>query len=43
MREAGFTLNQMRPVTYYSEDPVSLLEVDCVFRRTDYAHGSKSL
>lgn len=43
MREAGFTLNQMRPVTYYSEDPVSLLEVDCVFRRTDYAHGGKSL
>ena len=34
MREAGFTLSQMRPVTYYS-DPVSLLEVDCVFRRTD--------
>jgi hypothetical protein len=29
-------LAQMRPVTYYSEDPVSLLEVDCVFRRTDY-------
>ncbi|MEH2523521.1 MULTISPECIES: FkbM family methyltransferase [unclassified Bradyrhizobium] len=43
MREAGFTLSQMRPVTYYSEDPVSLLEVDCVFRRTDYADGSKSL
>lgn len=37
MREAGFTLAQMRPVTYYSEDPVSLLEVDCVFRQTDYA------
>jgi FkbM family methyltransferase len=37
MREAGFTLSQMRPVTYYSEDPVSLLEVDCIFRRTDYA------
>jgi FkbM family methyltransferase len=36
MREAGFTLSQMRPVTYYSEDPVSLLEVDCIFRRTDY-------
>jgi len=36
MREAGFTLSQMRPVTYYSEDPVSLLEADCVFRRTDY-------
>jgi FkbM family methyltransferase len=43
MRDAGFTLSQMRPVTYYSEDPVSLLEVDCVFRRTDYAHGSRSL
>ena len=37
MREAGFTLSQMRPVTYYSEGPVSLLEVDCVFRRTDHA------
>jgi hypothetical protein len=37
MREAGFTLSQMRPVTYYSEDPVSLLEVDCLFRRTAYA------
>jgi hypothetical protein len=37
MREAGFTLSQMRPITYYSEDTVSLLEVDCIFRRTDYA------
>jgi FkbM family methyltransferase len=42
MREAGFTLSQMRPVTYYSEDPVSLLEVDCIFRRTDYAAGAAS-
>ncbi|WGR69681.1 MULTISPECIES: FkbM family methyltransferase [unclassified Bradyrhizobium] len=35
MREAGFTLSQMRPVTYYSQDPVSLLEVDCIFKRTE--------
>ncbi|MCS3501746.1 FkbM family methyltransferase [Bradyrhizobium japonicum] len=39
MREAGFTLSQLRPVTYYSRDPEALLEVDCVFRRTDYADG----
>ncbi|ULK97080.1 FkbM family methyltransferase [Bradyrhizobium sp. I71] len=39
MREAGFTLSQLRPVTYYSRDPASLLEVDCLFRRTDYADG----
>ncbi|MET4719902.1 FkbM family methyltransferase [Bradyrhizobium japonicum] len=39
MREAGFTLSQLRPVTYYSRDPASLLEVDCVFRRTKYAGG----
>ncbi|MBR0959032.1 FkbM family methyltransferase [Bradyrhizobium japonicum] len=39
MREAGFTLSQLRPVTYYSQDPASLLEVDCLFRRTDYADG----
>ncbi|WP_454648826.1 FkbM family methyltransferase [Bradyrhizobium liaoningense] len=37
MREAGFTLSQMRPVTYHSWDPASLLEVDCLFRRTDIA------
>ncbi|UPK37776.1 FkbM family methyltransferase [Bradyrhizobium sp. 186] len=39
MREAGFTLSQMRPVTYYSQDPASLLEVDCIFRRADYTDG----
>ena len=39
MREAGFTLSQLRPVTYYSRDPASLLEVDCLFRRTHYADG----
>ncbi len=27
MREAGFTLSQLRPVTYYTRDPASLLEV----------------
>lgn len=37
MRENGFTLSQLRPVTYYSQDPMSLLEVDCIFRRTDYS------
>jgi len=39
MREAGFTLSQLRPVTYYSRDSASLLEVDCVFRRTHYVDG----
>lgn len=39
MREAGFTLSQMRPITYYSQDPASLLEVDCIFRRADYIDG----
>ncbi len=34
MSSAGFTIAQFHPVNYHSEDKVSLVEVDCLFRRT---------
>ena len=34
MSLAGFTIAQLHPVNYHSEDRVSLVEVDCLFRRT---------
>lgn len=33
MANAGFILSQVAPVTYLGDDPVSLLEIDGVFRR----------
>jgi FkbM family methyltransferase len=35
MDEAGFVPAQIRPVNYHSADPVSLVEVDCLFRPRD--------
>jgi FkbM family methyltransferase len=35
MAEAGFVLSQVAPVSFRIEDPVSLLEIDAVFRRLD--------
>lgn len=35
MAEAGFVPAQIHPVNFHSADPVSLLEVDCLFRRRD--------
>lgn len=35
MRGAGFVLAQLNPVIWRREDPVSLIEVDAVFRRAD--------
>lgn len=34
MRERGFAVAQMTPVTAITRDPASVLEFDCVFRRT---------
>lgn len=33
MAGAGFVIAQVTPVNYRREDPVSLLEIDCLFRR----------
>ncbi len=35
MTDAGFSLAQIRPTNPKHDDPVSALEFDCVFRRTD--------
>lgn len=35
MRERGFVLSQIEPVNFSSRDPVSLVEVDALFRRFD--------
>jgi FkbM family methyltransferase len=35
MAEAGFIPAQIHPVNYHSVDPVSLIEVDCLFRPRD--------
>lgn len=35
MREKGFVLSQIQPVNFSSHDPVSLVEVDALFRRYD--------
>ena len=37
MRENGFAVSQMHPVTFIDRDNVSLLEVDAIFRRLDCA------
>lgn len=36
MRTQGFVLSQMQPVNFSSVDPVSLVEVDALFRRFDH-------
>lgn len=33
MVERGFEISNMIPVNYDPQDPVSLLEIDCIFRR----------
>jgi FkbM family methyltransferase len=35
MRERNFVVSQIRPTGFPTVDPVSLVEVDCVFRRSD--------
>jgi FkbM family methyltransferase len=35
MDDAGFVPAQIRPVNYHTADPVSLVEVDCLFRPRD--------
>jgi FkbM family methyltransferase len=35
MHQAGFVPAQIHPVTYHPDDPMSLVEVDCVFRPRD--------
>jgi FkbM family methyltransferase len=35
MREKGFVLSQIQPVNFSSHDPVSLVEVDALFRKYD--------
>jgi FkbM family methyltransferase len=35
MADAGFVLAQIHPVNYHPADEVSLVEVDCLFRRRD--------
>jgi FkbM family methyltransferase len=35
MREYGFVIAQVRPVNYLADDPASIVEIDCVFRRID--------
>lgn len=47
MRKAGFVIAQLRPLAYHSEDPVSLLVIDCIFRRhygkTEISHCNLSI
>jgi FkbM family methyltransferase len=35
MHQAGFVPAQIHPVSFFPNDPMSLVEVDCVFRRRD--------
>lgn len=35
MRQRNFVVSQMRPTNFLKADPVSLVEVDCIFRRDD--------
>lgn len=35
MRERNFVLSQVKPTNFLAVDPVSVVEVDCVFRRSD--------
>jgi len=35
MADRGFVVAQMHPVNFHHADPVSWVEADCVFRRTD--------
>jgi FkbM family methyltransferase len=35
MREYGFVVAQVRPVNYLANDPASIVEIDCIFRRVD--------
>lgn len=36
MRERGFVVSQLKPVNYiWVQDPVSFLEIDCIFRRKE--------
>ncbi|MGO9545637.1 MAG: FkbM family methyltransferase [Rhodomicrobium sp.] len=35
MRDKGFVLSQIQPVNFSNQDPVSLVEVDALFRRFD--------
>ncbi len=35
MQDAGFMLSQMMPVSHRKQDEVSIMEIDCLFRRLD--------
>jgi hypothetical protein len=35
LENAGFVLSQVQPTNYLTVDPVSIVELDCVFRRRD--------